>query len=290
MTRVSRINPVPATDELLQPHQGAGGAISNIPSAVRASVSPSYGTHSAVPADRCGKPGLPAGYTRDSHGRPGRNTVCSGDGRHRPSRPQPRQVKRRSAKMHPGNVSSGYSPPLRTYSKVPDRSPCSLVKSAHSLALSRVKALTLPENPGFKVNAAFFVHRVADLDGIAAHLTILDIRLPSHRCVQYHRDLFPAVRTREEVFHELRPGYLRLQVAEGIISGCNSPSCRGLTSASICSKACAMPVTSRSGWLRSKRAWAFSVSPLNPQIPATSLIPGKRPRTCLQIMRAGANA
>ncbi len=64
------------------------------------------------------------------------------------------------------------------------------------------------ENPGAKVYAAFIVNRITDLDGIAANLTILDIRLAANRCVQDHRDPFPAVRAGEEVFHEWRPGGL----------------------------------------------------------------------------------
>jgi hypothetical protein len=42
------------------------------------------------------------------------------------------------------------------------------------------------QNPGVKVNAAFIVNHIMDLDRIAANLTILDIRLASYRCVQHH--------------------------------------------------------------------------------------------------------
>jgi hypothetical protein len=60
------------------------------------------------------------------------------------------------------------------------------------------------ENPGIKFNAAFLANHIMDFDRIAANFTILDIRLASHRCVQHHGDLFPAIRTGEEVFHQWR--------------------------------------------------------------------------------------
>jgi hypothetical protein len=60
------------------------------------------------------------------------------------------------------------------------------------------------KNTRVKINAAFLVNHITNFDGFAADFTILDIRLASHGCVQYHRDFFPTIRTREEVFHQLR--------------------------------------------------------------------------------------
>ncbi len=47
--------------------------------------------------------------------------------------------------------------------------------------------------------------------------------------------------------------------------------------------------TKRSGWVRSNRAIALSVSPLNPHMQTTPLSSGDRSRTCLHTARAGAN-
>src|SRR5690348_387533 len=84
--RVFRINTVPweraynfITGGTLQRLWGARGAISSIPAAVHASASPNYGTHSAVPADSCGKRDLLPGYTRGSRDRLDRSTACNGD-------------------------------------------------------------------------------------------------------------------------------------------------------------------------------------------------------------------
>jgi hypothetical protein len=63
---------------------------------------------------------------------------------------------------------------------------CSLFKSAHSLDLLKVACHPSPEHPDFKIDAAFIFNHITDLDGIAANLTILDIRLAAHRCIQYH--------------------------------------------------------------------------------------------------------
>ena len=60
----------------------------------------------------------------------------------------------------------------------------------------------LLENPGVKTDAAVVVNGIMNLDRMAAHFTILDVRLASYRCVQYHGDFLPAIRTGKDVFHE----------------------------------------------------------------------------------------
>jgi hypothetical protein len=42
---------------------------------------------------------------------------------------------------------------------------------------------------------------IADLDGLAANLTVFDVGLATDRNVQDHRDFFPAIRAGEAVFH-----------------------------------------------------------------------------------------
>jgi hypothetical protein len=54
-----------------------------------------------------------------------------------------------------------------------------------------------------KAGEAIVFGGIADLDGIAAHLTILDIDLMRNGKVQDHGDLFAAVRAHESVFHRL---------------------------------------------------------------------------------------
>src|SRR4029077_8312246 len=39
---------------------------------------------------------------------------------------------------------------------------------------------------------------------IAANLAVLNVGLAAHRCVQDHRDLFPAVWARKEVLHQMK--------------------------------------------------------------------------------------
>ena len=42
---------------------------------------------------------------------------------------------------------------------------------------------------------------IADLDGLAAHFTVFDVALTANGQVENHRNLFPAIRAIEGVFH-----------------------------------------------------------------------------------------
>jgi len=57
---------------------------------------------------------------------------------------------------------------------------------------------------GAKVNNGAVLCHVADLDGIAANLAVLDIGLGCYRYIQNHRNFFPAVGAGEEVLHRTR--------------------------------------------------------------------------------------
>jgi hypothetical protein len=52
---------------------------------------------------------------------------------------------------------------------------------------------------GGETGESVVLHRIADLDGSAAHFAIFDVGLMCNRWIQDHRDLFSAVRTVEEV-------------------------------------------------------------------------------------------
>jgi hypothetical protein len=73
---------------------------------------------------------------------------------------------------------------------------------------------------------------IADLDGIAAHFTILDIDLPGNGKIQDHGDLFAAVGAHEVVFH---CGSIRQKFARGgeILRSCSSPRMRIVIESSL---------------------------------------------------------
>ena len=67
--------------------------------------------------------------------------------------------------------------------------------------LQKRLVLGLLEDVRLKRHNFAVLEGVADLDGMAAYLAILDVSLTLHRGIEDHRDLLPAVGTREEVLH-----------------------------------------------------------------------------------------
>jgi len=62
-------------------------------------------------------------------------------------------------------------------------------------------ALSLFRASGAKLYQSIVFNRVADFDGAAADLAILDVSLAAYRKVEDHRDFFPTIGTRESVFY-----------------------------------------------------------------------------------------
>jgi hypothetical protein len=60
----------------------------------------------------------------------------------------------------------------------------------------------LLETLGLKLSQGIVFDGVADLEGVAADLTVFDVAVPVNREVQDHRDLFAAKWTGEGVFHD----------------------------------------------------------------------------------------
>jgi hypothetical protein len=69
---------------------------------------------------------------------------------------------------------------------------------------------------------------VAHLNRMATNLTVLSIRLASHRCVKHHGNHFPAIGTRKEVLHRFRlhAGAYTFEVCFIVLALC-SHSCIG---------------------------------------------------------------
>lgn len=57
------------------------------------------------------------------------------------------------------------------------------------------------ENLGGEAGQDIVLHAVTDFDRVAANFTIFYVALPANRQVQNHRNLFPAIRANEGVFH-----------------------------------------------------------------------------------------
>ena len=60
----------------------------------------------------------------------------------------------------------------------------------------------LLETLGFELGQGIVFDGVADLERVAADLTVFDVAVPVYREVQDHRDLFAAKGTSEGVFHD----------------------------------------------------------------------------------------
>lgn len=60
----------------------------------------------------------------------------------------------------------------------------------------------LLETLGFELSQGIVFDGVADLEGVAADLTVFDVAVTVNREVQDHRDLFATKGTGERVFHD----------------------------------------------------------------------------------------
>jgi hypothetical protein len=54
---------------------------------------------------------------------------------------------------------------------------------------------------GVEASERIVLYAVTDLDWVAADFTVFDVALPANRQVENHRNLFPAIRASEGVFH-----------------------------------------------------------------------------------------
>ena len=57
------------------------------------------------------------------------------------------------------------------------------------------------ESLGVETSKRIVLYTVTDLDWVAADFTVFDVALAANRQVENHRNLFPAIRTSEGVFH-----------------------------------------------------------------------------------------
>ena len=57
------------------------------------------------------------------------------------------------------------------------------------------------ESVDVEASERIVLYAVTDLDWVAAHFTVLNVALTANRQVENHRNLFPAIRAIEGVFH-----------------------------------------------------------------------------------------
>ena len=57
------------------------------------------------------------------------------------------------------------------------------------------------ESLGVETCERIVLYAVTDLDWVAANFAVLDVALAANRQVENHRNLFPAIRANEGVFH-----------------------------------------------------------------------------------------
>jgi hypothetical protein len=63
-------------------------------------------------------------------------------------------------------------------------------------------AVNLFESLGVEASERIVLYAVTDLDWVAANFTVFDVGLTANRWVENHRNLFPAIRATEGVFHQ----------------------------------------------------------------------------------------